>query len=170
MFRKCLWLNRNKVDWLVWSNASVWRVPHFTMSGAIICFSVEWWTKCYKQQHILQINEMHSRISGIFLSYFFLGLKAQPVRIVFQRMMATIPWEVTSNKVTSRDIPWSNLKLKQTLHMALLRSLEVDMEEVLSSTFFQIVEAGWYFLTKPLVSLTSPSLAILTLVLGWYIS
>lgn len=85
---------------------------------------------------------MHSRISGIFLSYFFLGLKAQPVRIVFQRMMATIPWEVTSNKVTSRDIPWSNLKLKQTLHMALLRSLEVDMEEVLSSTFFQIVEAG----------------------------
>lgn len=57
-------------------------------------------------------------------------------------MIATIPREVTSNKVTSRDIPWANLKLKQTLHMALLRSLEVDMEGVLSSTFFQIVEAG----------------------------
>lgn len=61
-----------------------------------------------------------------FLQWSFLGFKTEPVRAIFQITRAIIPWKVASHKVAFRDIPWPNLKLKQILHMALFRILEVE--------------------------------------------
>lgn len=126
------------------------------MRGKVICFSrlmdkvlqiftylVNQWNALKDKCHLLKCS--------------FLEFKIEFVRVFLQIMKAIISWEVVSNKVTFRDIPWPNLNWNRHCTWLYLGAWKLNMEEVHSSTFFQIVETSWYFLTRPFAHLTSPS-------------
>lgn len=129
VFRKCLWQNRNNVGWFclvsVWTYGLDGEFLISPMRSKVICFSrlmdkvLQTFTYLVNQWNTLK-DKCH------LLKCSFLGFKDWIRQEIFlQIMKAIISWELVSNKVTFGDIPWPS-KLKQTLHMALFRSLEVE--------------------------------------------
>lgn len=126
------------------------------MRSKVICFSrlmdkvLQTFTYLVNQWNTLK-DKCH------LLTCSFLGFKIEFVRVFLQITKVIISWEVVSNKVTFRDIPWPNLNWSRHGTWLYLGAWKLDMEEDLSSTLFQTVETSWYFLTRPFANLTSPS-------------